>query len=93
MNSQDMNCWSCRSDNNAQKPAGDWENKPESGDISICAYCGAISLYVVNPSGLSTRQPTPTEHRELLATESVKEALEIWRRQWKPEWSLGDTVN
>lgn len=93
MEIQKMVCWSCGSDNSAQTPAGDYENHPDTDDISICAYCGAISLYVRNPSGLSVRTPSPTEHRELLSRPEVQEALETWRRQWKPEWALGDTVN
>lgn len=85
-------CWACKNGNDGTTPAGDYENKPERGDASICAYCSAISIFDREGPHLVLRKPTPDELLEFLRSDEIQAALAMWRRQWKPEWGLKDTV-
>ena len=40
--------------------------KPETGNVAICAYCGAINLYEVKPEGVSLRRPTEAELEDII---------------------------
>lgn len=40
---------------------------PGNGSVSICGYCGTVSLYVVSALGLALRPPTPAELESVLA--------------------------
>jgi NMD protein affecting ribosome stability and mRNA decay len=40
--------------------------KPETGNVAICAYCGAINLYEVKPEAVSLRRPTEAELEDIL---------------------------
>jgi len=42
------------------------DTKPKTGDVAICAYCGAIGLYEVDVDYVYIRRPSMDEMKVLL---------------------------
>ncbi len=40
---------------------------PRHGAVSICGYCGTVSIYVETALGMALRPPTPQELESILA--------------------------
>lgn len=54
-------CTNCHTDLNAS--LGD--RMPKHGDISVCAYCGAINKFVENSDGISFEEFSTTDLEDL----------------------------
>ena len=42
--------------------------KPQTGNVAICAYCGALGIYEVQPTRVIIRRPTEVELEDILKT-------------------------
>ena len=42
--------------------------KPETGNVAICAYCGALGIYEVKPEATIIRRPTASELEDIIKT-------------------------
>jgi hypothetical protein len=84
-------CLSCGSPNNCHS-GRDSDDKPNNGDVVLCAYCGTLLIFTVTDGHTCLRWPSDNEtqaalkHPELRAlaaavTESytLRQALDLWR--------------
>lgn len=60
--------------------------EPHDGDVSVCAYCSAVALYLDDgEGGLLLRRPTSAEWHDLHDLPAVQRAIEAVtarRRAW-----------
>jgi hypothetical protein len=61
-----------------QSTAAYGDDKPKSGDVSICANCGHIAVF---DEQLNLREPTPEEQKELDSDQRIIHA-QILIRGW-----------
>lgn len=66
-------CRVCGKGNAGHTPAGALPAVPHDGDYSLCAYCGAWSVF----DGAGLRAPTPAEIAEIEADPDCAAALRI----------------
>ncbi len=50
-------------------------NPPDPGDVSVCAYCRNLSIFVSGPLGLYLRKPRTDEYDEIANHPTVVAAL------------------
>lgn len=70
-----MVCPGCGSPQTGRLEAGQLEQAEHvDGDVGVCFYCSALSVYVGTPAH-SMRAPTPEEERELRADPEIRRML------------------
>lgn len=55
-------------------PAGG--RAPDDGDLTVCAYCGAVARFTLTPIGLLLRPLTVAERSEVAADDELSEKLQ-----------------
>lgn len=74
-------CPECHSLNDGYTEVnGDPEAVPSHGDLSMCAYCGTLSKYVVSDHDITLEKHTDEEMKALLQIPDVQKAIEVGRR-------------
>jgi len=71
MNDPRPSCFNCGK-HAVTNISDDGPPSPTDGDVSVCLYCAAISLFTGN--GRHTRRPTDEERTDLLADPDVSRA-------------------
>lgn len=70
-------CPECHSMNNGTMDVEGSQATPEDGDLSICVYCGTVSIFVITGKDSYMRPLTPREEKTILTDQRVKMAQEI----------------
>lgn len=69
-------CPECYAMNDGTTDVEGSDAKPEDGDLSICAYCGSVSILVITDKDSYMRTPLPHERKEIDKNPRIKEARE-----------------
>lgn len=73
-------CWSCGSGNDAAVGIGETDpGEPSEGAVSVCAYCGAVSVFT--GSGLDLRKPAAWELADMLQDPTIRAAVNAVRHR------------
>lgn len=76
----DTECRVCGSPNDAHAPVSMDQSTPANGDLSMCAYCGTLSTYVVTDEKITLSPVSDEEMKELWKVPEIREAMAIGRR-------------
>lgn len=68
-----LHCRTCGSKVDDFTPVGDDDAVPEAGNVSVCLYCGTLSIYT--GEGLNLRMPTPEEMAEMAEDEDLQRTV------------------
>lgn len=74
-NTMPTECPVCQSPNNGHMEVHGEDSKPKDGDLSICAYCGALSKFVVTDDSSTVVELSPEETKEAMEHPDVRKAL------------------
>lgn len=74
-----VSCPVCGSQNDGHSEIDGSDAAPSDGDLSICAYCGALSTYLINSMGARLIEVPHDEARELMKLPAVQRALAFIR--------------
>lgn len=72
-----ITCPSCGKVNDAQSSPDDEEAVPEDGNLSMCLYCGDLSIFVTTDGVMGLRAPTLAEYEELMEDPEIRRMLAI----------------
>lgn len=76
---QTTSCPFCGQAHTAMSDATDHGHVPQPGSVSLCINCGKIGLIdAADDDRLVVRKPTEAEQRDLMADQSIINALAAW---------------
>lgn len=70
-------CRDCGADLNAATGAYDVTADPDPGDVSVCLYCGCLSIFT---EVLLLRAPTDAEYQQLAQDQNIVRVLQARAR-------------
>lgn len=71
-------CLKCEAPNDGQAHVEGDDSTPEPGDLSICAYCGNLTIFAMGEDGnLTIREPNEQERKEIEEDEYVQHLLQL----------------
>ena len=72
-------CPVCESPNDGHSEIEGTDAAPSDGDLSICAYCGALSTYQIGSTAARLVEVPEAEAKELMKMPNVQKALAFIR--------------